>query len=163
MLLIQNEVETEFCYICINYFQIPNKAPSYVKLKQSVEGTTQTTTTQTSVSSRKRHHRTNSNSPRNSRCLRPSSSRTSIVVDAETQTDSMDVSDPDLSPMVSSPPSYSQLDGVTGNSSGSAIYPQRVILQEFKHGINEESGNGNCVHLHYMNSHAEHGKHKFCE
>lgn len=82
-------------------------------------------------------------------------------MDAETQTDSMDVSDPDLSPTVSSPPSYPQLDGVTANCSISTLYPQRVILQEFKNGIDEESTNGNCVQVHYMEPHPEQGKHNF--
>lgn len=135
-----------------------NKAPSYVKLKQSVESTTQTTTTQTSVGSRKRHHRTNSNSPRNSRSLRSSSSRTSIVVDAETQTDSMDMSDPDLSPTTTSPPSCPKLGRGVPAASTSSVYPQRVILQEFRNGIEEECANGNCIQLHYMEPHPEQGK-----
>lgn len=137
-------------------FQVPNTAPSYVKLKNAVEGTTQTATTQTSTGSRKRHHRTNSNSPRNSRSLRHSSSRTSIVVDAETQTDSMDVSDPDLSPITNSPPNSTQMSG-TANSS-TTVYPQRVILEEFRNNVDKESRNGNCIQLYYMEPHPEQGK-----
>lgn len=78
-------------------------------------------------------------------------------MDAETQTDSMDVSDPDLSPTVSSPSSYPELGQVAENSALS-LYPQRVILQEFRNDLEEEAGNGNCVQLHYMESNPKQSK-----
>lgn len=126
---------------------MPPKQPLFIKHKQQVtDSVTQTTLTQTQSSiSRKRHHRTNSGSPRNSRASRSSSSRTSIVVDAETQTDYMDISETDLSPTSSCPPSGSSI---------STVYPQRVILQECE----DEGANGNRVQLHYMVPHAEPGK-----
>lgn len=80
-------------------------------------------------------------------------------MDAETQTDSMDVSDPDLSPRTSSPPSSTQQLGMATNSSITS-YPQRVILQEFKDSIDKESRNGNCVQLYYMEP-PDQGKFKF--
>lgn len=68
----------------------------------------------------------------------------------------MDVSDPDLSPTISSPTSCSQVDGLTINNPTTA-YPQRVILQEFRNNADKESIHGNCVQLHYMESHPEQG------
>ncbi|KAG5867706.1 hypothetical protein JTB14_019123 [Gonioctena quinquepunctata] len=117
------------------------KPPLYTRLKQDTDTTLKSTTTQTATtSSRKRHSRTSLGSPRNSRCSRSSSSRTSIVVDAETQTESMDISETDLSPTTSCPPT---------TCANSIVYPQRVILQEFRNGLSEEGSNGN-VQLHYM-------------
>ncbi|XP_074033037.1 mitogen-activated protein kinase kinase kinase 13 wallenda isoform X1 [Leptinotarsa decemlineata] len=131
----------------------PVKPPQYTRLKQDTDTVLQSTTTQTaSVSSRKRHSRTNSGSPRNSRCSRSSGSRTSIVVDAETQTDSMDISETDLSPTASCPPTSIC---PTTSCSNTLVYPQRVILQEFRNGLSEEGSNGNCVQLHYMVPHPE--------
>ncbi|CAH1155734.1 unnamed protein product [Phaedon cochleariae] len=122
---------------------VPVKAPLYARLKPDSDATTQSTTTQTgSNSARKRHSRTSSGSPRNSRCSRSSGSRTSIVVDAETQTDSMDVSETDLSP-------------TTSCGTSTMVYPQRVILEEFRNALDEERSNGNCVQLHYMVPHTE--------
>ncbi|XP_056648259.1 mitogen-activated protein kinase kinase kinase 13 isoform X1 [Diorhabda sublineata] len=120
------------------------KAPDYRRLRPEPEFVTHST--QTSVTSRKRHQRTNSNSPRSSRCSRSSSSRMSIVVDAETQTDSMDVSETDLSPMTCCP---------TSNCGSTTIYPQRVILEEFQSSTKDEASNGNCVQLHYITPHLE--------
>ncbi|VEN45229.1 unnamed protein product [Callosobruchus maculatus] len=117
----------------------PSKAPLYTKQKPMTDTVTQTTSTHTQpVISRKRHHRTNSGSPRNSRSSRSSSSRTSIVVDAETQTDSMDISETDMSPTTSCPPS---------GTSTSTSYPQRVILQEFRGEFNDETVNGNSTQV----------------
>ncbi|XP_044268988.1 mitogen-activated protein kinase kinase kinase 13-A isoform X2 [Tribolium madens] len=73
---------------------------------------------------RKRHYRTNSGSPRNSK----SSNRS---VDAETQTDSMDLSETELSPSFDLPVCIV-----------SKKVPQRVVLRE-------EGGNGN-VQLRYV-------------
>lgn len=71
--------------------------PLYTQLNSSNKPETVTqTSAQTQTSKRKRHHRTNSRSPRSSGCSR--SSRCSTVVDAETQTEYMDVSETDLSP-----------------------------------------------------------------
>lgn len=69
---------------CIAFLQNPVKAPLYATLNPATESIT----TQTSTGSyRKRHHRTNSGSPRSSGFgSRASSCRASIVVDAETQT-----------------------------------------------------------------------------
>ncbi|XP_050514638.1 mitogen-activated protein kinase kinase kinase 13-A isoform X3 [Diabrotica virgifera virgifera] len=123
---------------------IPTKPPDYSRLNTDIA--THSTTTQTSITSRKRHHRTNSNSPRNSRCSRSSSSRMSIVVDAETQTDSMDISETDMSPTTSC---------ATTSCASTTVYPQRVILEEFKSSVKDEAANGNCVQLHYMEPHPQ--------
>ncbi|CAG9838834.1 unnamed protein product [Diabrotica balteata] len=123
---------------------IPTKAPEYSRLNTDIA--THSTTTQTSITSRKRHQRTNSNSPRNSRCSRSSSSRMSIVVDAETQTDSMDISETDMSPTTSC---------ATTSCASTTVYPQRVILEEFKSNVKDEAANGNCVQLHYMEPHPQ--------
>lgn len=108
----------------------PKRSPLPAKLNLESES-------RSSSGSRKRHHRTSSGSPRSSR-----TSRTSIVVDAGTQTDSMDISETDLSP------------------AATVKYPQRVILQEFRTGSDEEGSNGNIVQLHYMISHSEAGNAK---
>ncbi|XP_018568344.1 mitogen-activated protein kinase kinase kinase 13 isoform X2 [Anoplophora glabripennis] len=122
-----------------------NRAPLYATLNPATDSVTQTTTTLTAtVTSRKRPHRTNSGSPRGSRCSRSSSSRTSVV-DAETQTDCMDLSENDLSP-TSCP---------TTSCSTSTNFPQRVILQQFGTGSDDESVNGNCVQVHYMVQHPQ--------
>ncbi|CAH1105459.1 unnamed protein product [Psylliodes chrysocephalus] len=125
---------------------IPTKPPEYSRLKLQPDIATQSTTTQTTITSRKRHSRTNSNSPRNSRCSRTSSSRMSVVVDAETQTESMDISETDLSPATSCP---------TTSCASTTVYPQRVILQEFQGSTKDEGTNGNSVTLHYMIPHPE--------
>ncbi|XP_049818926.1 mitogen-activated protein kinase kinase kinase 13 isoform X3 [Aethina tumida] len=117
----------------------PAKLPLYATLNDTTDSVSQTT--QTSISTRKRHYRTNSSSPRGSGCSRIS--RTSTVTDAETQTDSMDVSEPDLSPS-------------TSFSSQVTMYPQRVILQEFRNSEDDdERVNGNSVQLHYMAQHSQ--------
>ncbi|KAJ8954614.1 hypothetical protein NQ318_003148 [Aromia moschata] len=125
----------------------PAKAPLYATLNPATDSVTQTTTTLTaSTSSRKRHHRTNSGSPRGSRCSRSSSSRASVVVDAETQTDCMDISETDMSPTTSCP---------TTSCSTSTAFPQRVILQQFTNGSDDEGVNGNSVQVHYMVQHPQ--------
>ncbi|XP_076271858.1 mitogen-activated protein kinase kinase kinase 13 wallenda isoform X3 [Rhynchophorus ferrugineus] len=126
----------------------PVKAPLYATLNPATESIT----TQTSTGSyRKRHHRTNSGSPRSSGFgSRASSCRASIVVDAETQTDCMDISETDLSsPTVSCPNTL-----LPFNTALPTGYPQRVILQEFKPSDDNEGLNGNSVQLHYMVQHS---------
>lgn len=106
--------------------------------------------TQTQVKrNRRRHSRTSSGSFLNSACSRSSSNRTSILVDTETQTDYIDLSEKDISPM---------------NDYASPLFPpklstqsQRVILQEIRDGSDSENSNGNAVQLHYMSRHAESG------
>ncbi|XP_060535359.1 mitogen-activated protein kinase kinase kinase 13 isoform X2 [Cylas formicarius] len=116
-----------------------SKAPTYATLNQCTE----TVTTQTSAGSRRRHHRTNSSSPRSSGfSSRASSCRASVVVDAETQTDCMDISENDLSSPTST------LADPESSSAQPTVYPQRVILQEFR--SDDERINGNKVQLHYM-------------
>lgn len=75
------------------------------------------------------------------------------MVDAETQTDEMDISETDLSP--------------SGYYSSSTLHasfrqppqPQRVIVQEIRNSESDEEGNnGNVVHLHYMAQHPQKGK-----
>lgn len=100
------------------------------------------------VPKRKRHHRTNSGSPRSSGCSRNSSVRTSVVVDAETQTDYMDVSDADISP------SYSSNSGFQANTRTSQ--PQKVILKEIQDS-DDELNNGNIVQLQYLAQYAQPG------
>lgn len=132
--------------------QQPIKAPLYTQLNASnkPESITQTVHTQTAPK-RKRHHRTNSGSPRSSACSRTSSTRTSIVVDAETQTDEMDISETDLSPS-------GYYSSTTLHSSFRHPQPQRVIVQEIRNGDSDEEGsNGNVVHLHYMAQHPQEG------
>ncbi|KAJ8966883.1 hypothetical protein NQ314_003247 [Rhamnusium bicolor] len=128
---------------------VPAKAPLYATLNPATDSVTQTTTTtlSASITSRKRHQRTNSGSPRGSRCSRSSSSRMSAVVDAETQTDCMDISENDLSPTTSCP--------TTSCSTSTTPFPQRVILQQFSNGSDDEAVNGNCVQLHYMVQHPQ--------
>lgn len=114
------------------------------------ESITQTVQTQTAPK-RKRHHRTSTGSPRSSGCSRTSSTRTSIVVDAETQTDEMDISETDLSPS-------SYYSSTTLQSSFKHPQPQRVIVQEIRNSESDEEGNnGNVVHLHYMAQHPQEG------
>ncbi|KAK9886827.1 hypothetical protein WA026_018479 [Henosepilachna vigintioctopunctata] len=97
----------------------------------------------TTIKSRKRHHRTNSGSPRNSACSRSSSYKSSTLIDAGTQTDYMDFSETDMSPI-------SQHSSV--GQSSKASMPRRVILeQQFANNDEEEGANGNGkVQLHYM-------------
>lgn len=102
--------------------------------------------TQTSLK-RKRHHRTNSGSPRSSGCSKCSTARTSLVINAETQTDYLNGSDSDVSP--------------SPNPSGH-VFPadlhtnsQKVILHEFRG--DDEGDNGNIVHLHYVAQQTEPG------
>lgn len=121
------------------------KSPLYTTLNPATESIT----TQTSTGSyRKRHHRTNSGSPRSSGFgSRTSSCRASIVVDAETQTDCMDISENDLSsPTVS-------CNNTVMSTGTPTVYPQRVILQEFRRDSDDEAVNGNSVQLHYMVQH----------
>ncbi|XP_065160708.1 mitogen-activated protein kinase kinase kinase 13 isoform X3 [Atheta coriaria] len=106
--------------------------PLYTQLNATNQPESTTLLHSQGSKTRKRHHRTNSGSPRNSRT---SSNRTSILVDTETQTDYMDISEPDLSPNCIKPkPSAT---------------PQRVILKEFPD-ADLEGNNGNCVQLHYL-------------
>uniref|UniRef100_A0AAR5PZK1 Mitogen-activated protein kinase kinase kinase n=1 Tax=Dendroctonus ponderosae TaxID=77166 RepID=A0AAR5PZK1_DENPD len=124
----------------------PNGSVQKAALYTTLNPATETVTTQTSTGSyKKRHHRTNSGSPRSSGFgSRASSCRASIVVDAETQTDGMDISETDLSsPTVSC---NNTLLCNTGNA-------QKVILQQFE---DDEGQNGNSVQLHYMVQHAQH-------
>lgn len=124
----------------------------YTQLNSSnkPESITQTVQTQTAPK-RKRQHRTNSGSPRNSGSARTVSTRTSTVVDAETQTDEMDISETDYSP--------------SGYHSSSTLHssfrhpqPQRVIVQEIRNSESDEEGNnGNVVQLHYMAQHPKEG------
>ncbi|KAL3284694.1 hypothetical protein HHI36_018843 [Cryptolaemus montrouzieri] len=106
------------------------------------EAQTSTSQSQT-VKSRKRHHRTNSGSPRISACSRSSSYRTSMLIDAGTQTDYMDFSETDMSPI-------SQNSSV--GPSAKTTMPRRVILeQQFANEYEDEGANGNGkVQLHYM-------------
>ncbi|KAL1517763.1 hypothetical protein ABEB36_001489 [Hypothenemus hampei] len=123
-----------------------NKQPSlFITLNPSNE----TVTTQTSTGSyRKRHHRTNSGSPRSSGFgSRASSCRASVVVDAETQTDCMDMSENDLSsPTIS-------CSNTTVFPENLTALPQRVIVQQFV--SDEEGHNGNTVQVHYMIPHSQ--------
>lgn len=108
------------------------------------ESEAQTSTSLTpSMRSRKRHHRTNSGSPRNSSCSRSSSYRNSMLIDIGTQTDYMDYSENDMSP-ISQPSSV-------GPSTKSSM-PRRVILeQKIGNEEEDEGANGNgTVQLHYM-------------
>lgn len=117
----------------------PQKAPLYAQLNSASKPES------VAVPKRKRHHRTNSGSPRGSGRFRNSSTRMSI--DAETQTEYMDVSEPDTSPS-----------GLFANNtfqSGLKLpQPQRVILQETRtSGSDDEGSNGNRVKLHYLVQH----------
>ncbi|CAG9855934.1 unnamed protein product [Phyllotreta striolata] len=111
--------------------------PDYRRLNIEQDIATHSSATTQTTLTKKKHSRTNSNSPRNSRCSRSSSNRMSLVVDAETQTEPMDLSETDLSPATTSCASTTTL-----------TYPQRVILEE-------EGTNGNCITLHYMLPHQE--------
>ncbi|XP_045462128.1 mitogen-activated protein kinase kinase kinase 13-B isoform X2 [Harmonia axyridis] len=109
------------------------------------ESEAQTSTSLTpSMRSRKRHHRTSSGSPRNSSCSRSSSYRNSMLIDIGTQTDYMDYSETDMSP-ISQPSSV-------GPSTTKLTMPRRVILEQKIADENEDEGaNGNgTVQLHYM-------------
>ena len=61
-------------------------------------------------------------------------------MDAETQTDSMDLSETELSPTYDLPSSIS-----------SKKVPQRVILREIKNESDDEGYNGNSIQLRYVN------------
>ncbi|XP_017767959.1 PREDICTED: mitogen-activated protein kinase kinase kinase 12 isoform X3 [Nicrophorus vespilloides] len=97
---------------------------------------------------RKRHYRNNSGSPRSCGCSNLH------LVNTETQTDHMELSETDLSPNGCYPPAESLLLGQM---------PQRVILQECRRNgsddddddDDEERTNGNCVQLHYLAQHSE--------
>ncbi|KAF5288232.1 hypothetical protein FQA39_LY04000 [Lamprigera yunnana] len=102
-----------------------------------------------SLKSRKRHHRTNSGSPRASASSRVSANRSSSYVDTETQTDCMEMSENDLSPG-----SYS-LASTVQSRVNRPNQPQRVILQELKQGSDGENYNGNSVQIHYMAQHPQ--------
>lgn len=117
--------------------QADTKPSLYITLNPTNDSVTTQTTTGGSY--RKRHRRTGSGSPRSSGFgSRASSCRASVVVDAETQTDCMDVSENDLSsPTATTTPSYNKK-------------PQRVILQQFE---DPEGVNGNAVRLHYLVQH----------
>ncbi|XP_030753356.1 mitogen-activated protein kinase kinase kinase 13 isoform X2 [Sitophilus oryzae] len=126
----------------------PVKAPLYTTLNLATESVT----TQTSTGSyRKRHHRTNSSSPRSSGFgSRASSFRASTCVDAETQTDCMDISENDLS----SPGASCQNTILPFRTGLPTVYPQRVILEQMRKDHSDEEGiNGNSVQLHYMVQH----------
>ncbi|XP_015833522.1 mitogen-activated protein kinase kinase kinase 13 isoform X2 [Tribolium castaneum] len=110
----------------------PVKAPLFAKLNTATNNPE--SVTQSSQKFRKRHYRTNSGSPRNSK----SSNRSSSVVDAETQTDSMDLSETELSPSFDLPVCIT-----------SKRVPQRVVLHELKAESDDEGCNGN-VQLRYV-------------
>ncbi|XP_018323033.1 mitogen-activated protein kinase kinase kinase 13 isoform X2 [Agrilus planipennis] len=94
---------------------------------------------------RKRHHRSNSGSPRTSGCSRSSSNRMSVLVDTETQTECMDISETDMSPSSNTTASTIPL------SLSRSCQPQRVILREFKDGSDEgDAYNGNTVQICYL-------------
>lgn len=119
-----------------------------------IESVTTKTSAQTQTApKRKRHQRTNSGSPRGSASSRTSSFRTSIVVDAETQTDYMDVSDTDISP------SYSANSGFQANTK-TPSQPQRVVLQEIRDS-DDELNNGNIVQLRYLPQYTQPGLYLF--
>lgn len=134
--------------------QQPTRTPLYTQLNASNKpvSVTQTVHTQTAPK-RKRHHRTNSGSPRSSGCSRTSNTRTSIVVNAETQTDEMDISETDLSPSGC----YSAT--TLHSSFRHSQQPQRVIMHQITANSesDEEGNNGNVVHLHYMAQHPQDG------
>lgn len=66
----------------------------------------------------------------------------------------MDISETDLSsPTVSCPNSI-----LPFNTGLPTVYPQRVILQEFKTSDDDEGVNGNSVQLHYMVQHSRTSK-----
>ncbi|KAF5280522.1 hypothetical protein FQR65_LT00273 [Abscondita terminalis] len=102
-----------------------------------------------SLKSRKRHHRTNSGSPRTSASSRVPTNWTSILVDSETQTDCMEMSETDLSPS-----SYS-LASTIHSSTNRPSQPQRVILQEVQQSSDGENYNGNSVQIHFMAQHSQ--------
>lgn len=125
----------------------------YTQLNATCRPESVTSATQTTVKVRKRHHRTNSGSmsSKSPGRSRTSSNRTTVV-DTETQTDYMDISETDISPGIQCA-SKTFLDR--------EIYqPQRVILHEIRSGSDSDgcSKNGNCVKLHYIVPHAEPGK-----
>lgn len=134
----------------IFFLKIPAKAPLYAQLNSSSRPESVTMATQTQTKrNRRRHSRTSSGSFLNSACSRSSSNRTSILVDTETQTDYIDLSEKDISPM---------------NDYASPLFPpklstqsQRVILQEIRDCSDSENSNGNAVQLHFMPRHAESG------
>lgn len=106
---------------------------------------------------RKRHHRTNSGSPRNSACSRPSSNRASLLIDTETQTDYMEISETDLSPN-----NHAAIrDIMFLPDINCSNQPQRVILQEVQGSFDGENSNGNAVQIHYMSQHKEPCKYLF--
>lgn len=127
--------------------QITPKSPiySHTNLSNQAEGLT---VTHSSSKSRRRHSRTNSGSPRSNGCSRISSSRSSVLVDSETQTDYMEFSENDLSP------SNSNTTTIHSNTSRPS-QPQRVILQEVLHSSDGENFNGNSIQIHYMAQHTQ--------
>jgi mitogen-activated protein kinase kinase kinase 13 len=119
----------------------PAKAPLFAKLNTATNNAE--AVAQPNTKFRKRHYRTNSGSPRNS-ASKSSSCRNSCVVDAETQTDSMDLSETELSPSYDLPSSLS-----------SKRLPQKVILHEIKNESGDETYNGNSIQLRYVNDSPE--------
>lgn len=93
----------------------------------------------TSKQKKLRHRRTGSGSPRTSCSSRTSTAKSACLVDTETQTDIMDMSETDLSP------SFGPL------CKHSNSYPQRVIVKEMQAtNSDDEMLNGNCIQLHFV-------------
>lgn len=115
------------------FLQVPVKPPLFAKLDDVSNGA-EPTVAGCNLKFRKKHYRSNSGSPRN---LSSKSSRSSTVVDAETQTDSMDLSETELSPIYDLP---------------SKRIPQKVILREIRNESDDEGCNGNLVQLRFADS-----------
>lgn len=89
-----------------------------------------------------RHRRTGSGSPRTSCSSRTSIIRSACMVDTETQTETINLSEMDAALHVCL---------AARQLSHSIPYPQRVIVKEMKtNSSDDELLNGNCVQLHYL-------------
>lgn len=126
---------------------IPQKPPVYTNSNTTnrSESLAVVHSASSSLKSRKRHHRSNSGSPRTTVSSRISNGWSSVLVDSETQTDCMEMSETDLSP------SCYSLASTIQSSTNRPNQPQRVILQEVQKSPVGE--NGNSVQIHYMAQH----------
>lgn len=124
--------------------QSPMKAALYAQLNEAAQPESIVFSSTSSKQRKLRHRRTNSGSPRTS-CGSPrtSSTRNSCLVDSETQTDNMDISETDTSPSahLASRQFHHRIS-----------QPQRVVVEEVvaPPAGDVETLNGNCIQLHYL-------------